>query len=88
MQLEPGMRVRCVDIDGMSAYLTLGKEYTVEVPSKSSFGSYVTMRNTEGRFRAGRFKPIFRVKMGRRWVGYSGCCQRTVIQRCVGCPYE
>ena len=56
IELEPGMRVRCVDAYGTR--LRKGREYTVE----STIGDYVSVVGGARYWRAGRFKPVIRVK--------------------------
>lgn len=63
MQLEPGMRVRCVRHYGASGRLSQGAEYVV---SKRD-GEYVALEGGTALpgWHYTRFKPIVRVKMGR-----------------------
>ncbi len=57
MQLEPGMRVRCVS-DGWYPQLKLGEEYIID-----SLESYERVKIIgTGTFYADRFKPIVRVR--------------------------
>lgn len=56
IELKPGMRVRCVD--AYATRLREGREYTVE----STIGDYVSVVGGARYWRAGRFKPVIRVK--------------------------
>jgi len=58
IELEPGMRVRCVDAYGTR--LRKGREYTVE----ATMGDYVSVVG-EKYWHRHRFKPVIRVKAGR-----------------------
>lgn len=63
MRLEPGMRVRCVDNNGMAFGLTVGQVYTISRCEED----FVWLQECTpyGGFMLSRFKPIVRVKMGR-----------------------
>lgn len=57
MELEPGMRVRCVD--ACATRLREGREYTVE----STMGDYISVvGGARCYWHYSRFKPIIRVK--------------------------
>lgn len=65
MKLEPGMRVRCVSISGMTdrqvaraSVLTVGQEYVV---TQSLYGS-IKIRGSDKWWGDWRFKPVIRVK--------------------------
>lgn len=58
-----GSRVRCIDPDGHSN-LHLGKEYTVQRCDSSA--RWVEIVGLKDGFYAIRFKPVVRVKMGRK----------------------
>jgi hypothetical protein len=62
MNLEQGMRVRCVNNDGVSLRLKLSSEYEVDCLRRNSFGDFVVMVGVPGHWKAGRFKPVVRVK--------------------------
>lgn len=69
--LEPGMRVRCVDRGGMTAYqidraaaLVKGKEYLVT----EKRGDSVKVRGWNQWWAEWRFKPVIRVKAGSQRV--------------------
>lgn len=61
MQLEPEMRVRCVD--GAPKRLTIGREYEVVEINQRGYAVVVDDSGWRGGWLAARFKPILRVKM-------------------------
>ena len=66
MQLEPGMRVRCVDAGGMPRpRLTRGREYELTRVRNIYVGVIDDNGENSGGWFKERFKPIVRVKMGR-----------------------
>lgn len=72
MQLEPGMRVRCVKPDDAAGYwgLVKGGNYVVdEIANGCAYVDGIRF----GWF-TWRFKPIFRVKMGRCYGYCDGLC--------------
>ena len=60
-----GTRVRCVDGGGPFVPLTAGENYTVRVWTDAPVPG-VMVAEVPGRYYAHRFKPVVRVKMGRR----------------------
>ena len=63
MQLQPGMRVRCVDTKG-ALFLDAGRNYAVLWDAGDMI--FVTGGKTQcgmGRYAKRRFKPIIRVRM-------------------------
>lgn len=62
MQLEPGMRVRCVKAGGNTAIFT-GHEYEIKEADRSN--TFLRVRGSPQLYFVWRFKPIVRVKMGR-----------------------
>lgn len=61
MQLEPGMRVRCVDADGHSG-ITQGREYRIRNIAIAREAPVVQVTLGGSYYLASRFKPIVRVK--------------------------
>jgi hypothetical protein len=58
MQLEPGMRVRCVIDKGSMSQLQCGEEYRISMRS----GPFVSVDKRGPHWFSFRFKPIVRVK--------------------------
>lgn len=68
MQLEPGMRVRCVDAE-WHTMLTNGAEYVVRSGQKCRIGgTHVYIEGHAFAYYARRFKPVIRVKARSQWV--------------------
>lgn len=74
MQLEPGMRVRCV-ASGGNRGITNGHNYIVSDVHED--GVFVRLRRDNVWYMHHRFKPIVRVKAPTR----KGCCNKG----CNGC---
>ncbi len=68
MQLEPGMRVRCVVPDG-DGLLRFGERYIVQ--NTHSDGRYITLSGVEWQWQASRFRPVVRVKAGAHRTGIA-----------------
>ncbi|WP_448043761.1 hypothetical protein [Bradyrhizobium liaoningense] len=70
IQLEPGMRVRCVDAGGCEGGLYDGNDYTIDWVGMMGDMRVVLLKEIakSGHYLARRFKPIIRVKAPSRRV--------------------
>jgi hypothetical protein len=74
IELKPGMRVRCVNVDGdyfIKKKLVKGAEYCI----REVWADFLMFNEIPGRYYVHRFKPIVRVKAGSQtledWIPIS-----------------